>query len=319
MMYPIERADRNGGMVIKQNVFCFEEEGNSVEMEYLTFPALEKTGIVNHLFTTRTGGVSEGIYSSLNISFERGDNPEHVLCNYERIARVMGCSADHMVASRQTHTTNIRRVSAQDMGKGVTRMRDYDDIDGLITNEKGIALVTAFADCVPLYFVDPEHEAVGLAHSGWRGTVQQMGACMVRAMQEQFGSRPEKLISAIGPSICQECYEVSAEVAEVFEEVFQSGTFGDSFAEIMEEIHRSGCYDYHDGCERKILVPGKEPGKYQLDLWLANAVILRKAGIPLNQISITDICTCHNPEYLFSHRASQGKRGNLGALLMLKE
>lgn len=313
-MYQIERIGRADGMVLKQNVFCFKEGETSVEMEYLTFPSLEQTGIVNHLFTTRMGGVSKGIYASLNISFERGDDPADVLRNYERVGRVMGCNPDHMVASRQTHTTNIRCVTAHDIGKGVTGARDYDDIDGLITDERGIALVTAYADCVPLYFVDPEHEAIGLAHSGWRGTVQQMGACMVRAMQEQFGTRPEKLIAAIGPSICQDCYEVSEEVANAFRELLQL----EGVTDILREIRESGCYAHHDGKEHLVLKPGKESGKYQLDLWLVNTMILRRAGIPLQQIAITDICTCHNPAYLFSHRASHGKRGNLGAFLMLK-
>lgn len=313
-MVQIERAGRVGGMVMKQNVFCFEGADEQVRLEYLTFPSLEQTGIVNHLFTTRTGGVSEGIYASLNISFERGDDPACVLQNYERVGKVLGCDAEHMVASKQTHMTNIRRVTANDLGKGVTRARDYEDIDGLVTDEKGIALVTAYADCVPLYFVDPEHDAIGLAHSGWRGTVQQMGACMVRKMQQEFGSCPEKLIAAIGPSICQECYEVSEEVADAFEELLKE----EPVEKILKEIQESGCYAHDDGAERRVLLPGKEPGKYQLDLWLANAIILRKAGIPLEQIAITDICTCHNPEYLFSHRASHGKRGNLGAFLMLK-
>lgn len=281
------RADRENGPVMRQKNLKIDDKAT---MEYLTFDSLEKTGIVEHLFTTRTGGVSEGIYSSMNLSFTRGDNAEAVLQNYERVAKVLGCKVGNMVASHQTHTTNIRRVTSEDAGKGITVPRDYEDIDGLLTNEKGIALATFYADCVPLYFVDPEHEAIGLAHSGWRGTVQQMGACMVQAMKEQFGSRPERLFAAIGPSICQDCYEVSEEVALEFEKVF--------------------------GAE--VLKPGKAPGKYQLDLWRANVLVLTNAGIPLTQIEVTDVCTCHNPDYLFSHRASEGKRGNLGAFLMLK-
>lgn len=312
-MYRIERADRLSGDVVKQNLVRMPDGGKEAELEYLTFPALSQTGIVEHLFTTRLGGVSKGIYSSMNISYERGDEASDVLRNYKRIGRVLGCSADRMVASKQTHTTNIRRVTGEDAGKGVTKERDYDDIDGLITNEKGLALVTAYADCVPLYFVDPVHEAIGLAHSGWRGTVNRMGACMVQAMQEQFGSDPKHLLAAIGPSICQDCYEVSEEVAKAFRQLEVSTT------EISEEIRDSGYYATTKSNACKILLPGKAEGKYQLDLWLANTIILRKAGIPLENISVTDICTCHNPEYLFSHRATNGKRGNLGAFLMLKE
>ena len=125
-------------------------------------------------------------------------------------------SPEHMVASKQTQTTNIHLVTKADAGNGITRPSVYDDIDGLATDIPEIALVTFYADCVPLYFVDPVHRAIGLAHSGWRGTVAGMGACMVRYMQEHFNSRPEELVAAIGPSICVDCYEVSEEVAEQF-------------------------------------------------------------------------------------------------------
>ncbi|HBA47549.1 MAG TPA: peptidoglycan editing factor PgeF [Lachnospiraceae bacterium] len=263
--------------------------GDGTELEYLTFPLLEKTGIVRHLFSTRLGGVSKGAYASMNFSVIRGDRPEDVLENYKRIAGILGCDTGDMVASHQTHTTNIRRVTGADRGKGISRERDYEDVDGMITNEPGIVLVTYFADCVPLYFVDPVHRAIGLAHSGWRGTAGRMGACMVRAMQDAFGSRPEELYAAIGPSICRDCYEVSEDVAKQFKDMGES-----------------------------VVLPGKAPGKYQLDLWLANERILEQAGIPGERIAVTDLCTCHNSEYLFSHRASGGKRGNLGAFLMLE-
>ncbi len=258
-------------------------------LEYLTFPLLEKTGMVRHLFSTRLGGVSEGVYASMNLSFTRGDREEAVLENHRRIAGILGCDVNDMTASHQTHTTNIRRVTGADRGKGISRERDYEDVDGLVTDEPGIVLVTYYADCVPLYFVDPVHRAIGLAHSGWRGTADRMGACMVRTMQDAFGSRPEELYAAIGPCICRDCYEVSEDVAK-------------RFADMGEQI----------------VLPGKAPGKYQLDLWLANERILEQAGIPGERIAVTDLCTCHNSDYLFSHRASGGKRGNLGAFLMLE-
>ena len=227
----------------------------------------------------------------MNLSFSRGDDLECVRENYRRIGEVLGTDPEHMVASKQTHTTNIHLVTKADAGNGITRPSVYDDIDGLATDIPGIALVTFYADCVPLYFVDPVHRAIGLAHSGWRGTVAGMGACMVRYMQEHFNSRPEELVAAIGPSICVDCYEVSEEVAEQFRE----------------------------GFPEDVLQPGKAPGKYQLDLWKANQSILLRVGIPPEHMAVTNVCTCHNPEYLFSHRASHGQRGNLAAFLMLKE
>ena len=146
------------------------------ELEYLIFPTLEETGVVEHLFTTRTGGVSSGIYSTMNLSFSRGDDPECVRENYRRIGEVLGTDPEHMVASKQTHTTKIRLVTEADLGNGITGHSAYDDVDGLATDIPGIALVTFYADCVPLYFVDPVKKAIGLAHSGWRGTVAGMGA-----------------------------------------------------------------------------------------------------------------------------------------------
>ena len=212
-MYPLIRTDCRDTDSIQQR-----QKG---ELEYLVFPKLEETGVVEHLFTTRTGGVSNGIYSTMNLSFSRGDDLECVRENYRRIGEVLGTDPEHMVASKQTHTTNIHLVTKADAGNGITRPSVYDDIDGLATDIPGIALVTFYADCVPLYFVDPVHRAIGLAHSGWRGTVAGMGACMVRYMQEHFNSRPEELVAAIGPSICVDCYEVSEEVAEQFrEEIF---------------------------------------------------------------------------------------------------
>ena len=281
-MYPLIRTGNEKTEGIQQR-----QKG---DLEYLVFPKLEETGVVEHLFTTRTGGISSGIYSTMNLSFSRGDDPECVSENYRRIGEVLKVEPGHMVASKQTHTTNIHLVTEEDLGNGITRPSAYDDIDGLATDIPGIALATFFADCVPLYFVDPVHKAIGLAHSGWRGTVAGMGACMVQFMQEHFQSDPRDLVAAVGPSICVDCYEVSEEVAEQFRE----------------------------GFPEEVLQKGKAPGKYQLDLWKANESILLKAGILPEHLSVTDVCTCHNPEYLFSHRASHGRRGNLAAFLMLK-
>ena len=314
-MYQIKRAKRKYGEVMRRNtaVLRNEDEAEDVRLEYLSFPLLKETGITKHLFTTRTGGVSQGIFESLNLNFKRGDDPENVRTNYERIARVLRCSVDDMVLSQQTHTTNIRLVTEKDRGKGLTVPLDYQDVDGLVTNERGIVLVTSFADCVPLYFVDPVHHAIGLAHSGWRGTAGQMGMCMVRAMAEQFGSNPQDLYTAIGPSICQDCYEVSEEVAREFKALFEGEE------ELEQEVFDSGYMGGTSGRYSHVVEPGVQQGRYQLDLWLANAMILRKTGVPMERIAIADICTCHNPDYLFSHRASQGRRGNLSAFLMLKQ
>lgn len=260
---------------------------------YLTFPGLERTGVVRHLFSTREGGVSEGIYRSMNLSYARGDEKEAVDENYRRIAEVLGSSGEDMVCSDQTHTDHIRLVTEKDRGKGVVKPKDYTEVDGLITQEKGIVLCTFFADCVPLFFVDPVRRAIGLAHSGWRGTVQKIGRKTVEKMREAFGTDPEDVRAAIGPSICQDCYEVSEDVIEEFRRAFPEERVWDSL------FYRT------------------KPGKYQLNLWEANRLVMLEAGIPAEQIEVTDICTCCNPDFLFSHRASHGRRGNLGAFMKL--
>ena len=183
---------------------------------WLSFPALEESGLVSHSFTTRTGGVSEGIFSSMNFSFSRGDDPEHVMENYRRMAEILDTAPENMVLSYQTHTTHVRRVTEADKGKGIVCPRDYQDVDGLITNIPGITLVTFYADCVPLYLLDPVHRAIGLSHSGWRGTVNRMGQKTLDAMRENYGTSPEEVIACIGPSICRDCFEVGGEVVEEF-------------------------------------------------------------------------------------------------------
>jgi YfiH family protein len=268
--------------------FYPEQESN---MLLLRYPALEKTGIVRHCFSTKLGGVSEGIFATMNLSFTRGDKQEAVEENYRRLANALGVTCDSFVFSDQTHTTNVRVVTKEDAGKGLIKDRDYSDIDGLITNVQGLVLATFYADCVPLYFVDVRNKAIGLCHSGWRGTVARIGKVTVEAMQREYKTKPEELICAIGPSICQDCYEVSSDVAEAFLKEFS-------------------------GHEQRILLD-KQNGKFQLNLWEANKQILLDAGVKESNISCTNLCTCCNEHLLFSHRATNGKRGNLGAFLGL--
>ena len=151
---------------------------------WLTYPAFEQFTDIVHGFSTRLGGVSEGIYASMNLSFTRGDEDAAVHENYRRFAVALGFSEKDIVTSDQTHTANVRIVTDEDRGNGITKPRSYTDVDGMITNVRGLVLATFYADCVPLYFVDPVHHAIGLSHSGWRGTVAKIGAVTIRKMQE---------------------------------------------------------------------------------------------------------------------------------------
>lgn len=264
---------------------------NGDGLPLFSYPVLEQTGIVTHGFTTRLGGVSEGIFSTLNLSFTRGDRRESVEENYRRLAEAIDVEYGSFVFSDQTHTTNVIRVGKEDAGNGILRKRQYSDVDGMITNETGVTLVTFYADCVPLYFVDPKHKAIGLSHSGWRGTVKRMGQVTLDAMHREFGTEPPDVICAIGPSICQDCYEISEDVAVEFKKEF-AGRGDDILIE-------------------------KGNGKYQLNLWKANEIVLLDAGIKKEHLAVTNVCTCCNPRLLFSHRASQGKRGNLAAVMAI--
>ncbi len=279
-------------MIYKNTENVLEERWNE-EVMYLVYPSLEKTGIVKHGFSTRIGGVSKEHLGTMNLSFTRGDDEEAVRENFRRMAEALDVSYDSFVFSQQTHTTNVRKVTLHDKGKGLAYPLDYQDVDGLITNVPGLCLSTFYADCVPLFFVDPVHKAIGLSHSGWRGTVGKIGEVTLKKMAEEYGTDPADVFAAVGPSICQDCYEVSEDVIEQFQCAFSK--------EHWNELYYK-----------------KENGKYQLNLWKANEIVMLEAGIQREHLVVTNICTCCNSEVLFSHRASQGKRGNLAAFLSIK-
>ena len=279
------------GLIYKNAAHIFDEVEKKTP--YLEYPLFQETGIVTSAFSTRLGGVSEGYYSSLNLSFDRGDDPARVLENFKRIGASMGVNVEDMVLSKQTHTTNVRVVTAEDKGKGIMQERNYTDVDGMITNVPGICLVTSYADCVPLYFVDPVKKVIGLSHSGWRGTVGKIGKVTVEKMEEEFGCDPADILGAVGPSICQDCYEVGEDVIKKFRENYDENLWPEIFYQ-------------------------KENGKYQLNLWKANELIFLESGILPEHMAITNVCTHCNSKILYSHRTMGNNRGNLCAFLALK-
>ena len=162
-----------------------------------------------------------------------------------------------------------------------------------MTNELGIVLFTYYADCVPLYFVDTVKKVIALSHSGWKGTVNRMGKVTVDKMVSEYGCDRKDIICAIGPSICRKCYEVSEDVAIEFKKNFSEK----DVEQFLDDKHN---------------------GKYQLDLWKVNELILKEAGISENHIENRRICTCCNKDVLFSHRGLSGQRGNLAAFMVIK-
>ena len=256
---------------------------------YITFDLFSNVGLT-HGFSTRVGGVSTGIYKSMNLSFNRGDDEACVVENHKRFAAAVGYDYEKTVMSDQIHKTDIAHVTECDAGfytrKGITGM------DGLITDVPGVPLMTFYADCVPLFFYDPVKKVVAAAHSGWRGTVAGIGRVMVDKLVSDNGCNREDILAVVGPSICGDCYEVSSDVVDGFSEAY-----GRDMADSISRPHGDG--------------------KFLVDLWEANRYVLESAGIKKEHIQISGICTYHNPELMISHRETEGKRGNMAGVVVL--
>jgi YfiH family protein len=265
----------------------------SGEAVYLTFPAFSAFPFVRHAFSTRFGGISKDEFSSMNLAFGRGDSDENVRENYRRFCSAAGFRYESLVSSAQDHHTFVRRVGKEQCGIGIWKPKDRPSVDGLITNEPGVTLVTHYADCVPIFLLDPQKRAICLLHAGWRGTVAKIGAAGVQAMVREFDTRPQDLIAGIGPSIGPCCFEVDKPVQEAFA--------------ALTSLHPAD-FIRDDG-----------NGKYHINLWETNRRILMEAGIPESSITIGGICTKCNADWLFSHRATGGKRGGLSAFMALEE
>ncbi len=259
---------------------------------WMTAPLLEGAEGIVHGFSTRLGGVSTGDVGTMNLGFAREENADNVRENYRRISAAIGFDPEKLVLTYQTHTKTVMTVRAEDAGSGFAKERAYTDVDGLVTNVPGITLACFSADCVPVLVWDPANRAIGCAHSGWRGTAADIAGEVIRRMTQEYGTCPEDVTAVIGPSICQDCYEVSGDVIGVF----------------------AGAYEpqLHD-----LLFYRKENGKYQLNLWEAVRRNFLRAGLKEDHISLPDLCTHCNPELLFSHRTLHGRQGNLGAFIGL--
>lgn len=268
------------------------EEKNNVS--FISYNSLNKLEWITNAFSTRIGGVSKAPYNDMNLSFTLGDDEENVLKNFKIMADAIEFDVNDMVYSHQTHTNNVMRVDDSHKGMGILKQRNYHDIDGIVTNTPGLCLVTSYADCVPLYFVDPVNKAIGLSHSGWRGTVSNICKNTIELMKNEFGSKSSDLICCIGPSICAECYEVSEDVINEFEKNYSKDQF-------LTFVYK------------------KNNGKYKLDLHKANYYNMINEGVLSENISMPDVCTCCNDSILHSHRASKGKRGGLCAFLAINK
>lgn len=264
---------------------------NEIEnFKYITFPVLEKYDDLFHCFTTRVGGVSQGPYSSMNLGLTSGDEKEAIIKNYHILSERLSIDINKFVKTYQTHSANIRYITKKEQGKIFDEKELYKDIDGLITDEKNLALTTVHADCTPVFFYDPVKKVIGMAHAGWRGTLGNIGGKMARKFMADFGSRPEDIKVAIGPSLEQKCFEVDKDVAEMFM------AENSKYIEFMETRGE----------------------KYYFDLWKINEYSLLEEGIKEKNIEIAGLCTKCNQDLFFSHRGQKGKRGLMAGIIMMK-
>jgi len=259
------------------------------QLKLLKFKDLDKFDFINHTVSTRFGGVSskEGL-QSLNLGTYTSDTPENVRENYRLFCDAAGYDVKRLVLGNQTHSLNVRYVTEADCGKGIFKDRDYTDVDALITDIKNLPLVVHTADCVPVSFIDTRLKVIGIAHCGWRGTFGELSKLTLDAMNNKFGTNPCDVVCAVGPCICQMCYEVSEELFNEFANKFKK-----SDALI---INNSSFY---------------------IDLALINKQILIESGVKEENIIISDICTCCNNELLYSHRGQGPKRGIFASVLEL--
>lgn len=267
------------------------EMNESGEFKYITFPVLNRFPKLLHCFTTRFGGVSEGPFASMNMGTSTGDDIDKVYANYAILADKLSIKMEDIVKTNQTHTANIRYVTLADKGKNFRVGVDFADVDGLMTDEAGIPLVTTHADCTPVLIYDSVKNIAGVAHAGWRGTVKNIAGNMVSRFVNDFGSDPADISAAIGPSLGQCCFEVDEDVAEVFLN-----------ADIKYEAYMK-----------------KRGVKYYIDLWGINEYLLLKEGVREENIDISNLCTKCRNDMFFSHRGQNGKRGVMAAVVMLRE
>ncbi|ACX52143.1 protein of unknown function DUF152 [Ammonifex degensii KC4] len=232
-----------------------------------------------HAFTTRQGGVSEGPFTSLNLSLSTGDNPEKVRCNWERLAQALGFSREEAARGEQVHGTKVAVVNFPG--------EVFPATDGLLTAVPGIPLVALFADCVPIFLLDKARRVAGIVHAGWRGTARKIVLEALALMQRSFSSNLNDCLVVLGPAIGPCCYLVGEEVAEQFA-----------------------------SWKGKVLV--REGDKWRLDLREANRQLVLEAGVPQANVEVLPFCTSCHPELFFSHRRDRGKTGRMAGIVMLR-
>lgn len=255
-------------------------------VEFLASPLLDTP----HGFSTRHGGVSEGVFGSLNLGHRRGDDPERVRENYRRFCAATLTDVGRVVMTNQIHSNTVRVVTEANIKPDLLAPTPFE-ADGLATNVPGVTLVIFSADCIPILLFDPVNNAVAAAHAGWRGTASAIAAVAVETMTRHFGSDPLTLRAAIGPGIGSCCFETDSDVPAAMKE-----TLGGLAAPFMTQTGE----------------------KWHVDLKAINAAILERSGLLREHIDVSGECTCCEHHRFWSHRFTKGERGSQAAVIMVK-
>lgn len=251
------------------------------ELRYYSFDIFSKS--IKQAVFTRHGGVSLAPWHSLNLGGSVGDDPAHVAENRVRVFQSMGCEPASIHDVWLVHGTSIVYADAP---RPLDQPSAKADI--IFTDNPNVSLFMRFGDCVPILFHDPKKHVIGIAHAGWMGTVRGVVQAAVEGMQSHYGCKPEDIVAGIGPSIGVDHYEVGADVISQFQEKYNKD------ADQILQTRNGSTY---------------------LDLWTANTIQLRNAGV--EQIQVSGLCTaCHLDDW-FSHRAEKGKTGRFGAIMAL--
>lgn len=257
---------------------------------YLASEGMEAAGGVVHGFSTRQGGVSEGMWASLNLGVSRGDNPDHVRENYRRFFAAIGAEEGKLVMSNQVHKDYVRVVTSADWKSDPYGTVTYE-ADGLMTATPGVALVVFASDCIPVLLYDPVRRVIAAVHAGWRGTADGVVTRAVEKMEDVYGCNPADILAAIGPGICASCFETHEDVPNAM--MAALGT------PVLQHVQI------------------KENGKFSVDLKGINVMRLEQAGVNPDHVEICGECPACLSEKYWSHRKTGNNRGSMAAVIQL--
>lgn len=255
---------------------------------YFTIPSFEELGFLRHGFMSRIGGVSQGCFSSLNLSFKREQDEKNIFENFKIAAKTLEIDPESLVLCHYEHGTNIAFAGREHFGMGIWRENTLPFCDGVAVSEPGVTAVTIHADCNPIFFADKKGRAAGVCHAGWRGTYGDVIATIVRKFREEKGIRPEEILFGIGPSIGPCCFEVQEDVG---------GKFREKFGGLVLE-HREG--------------------RMYVDLWSVLLLQMEAHGVPPENVTLSGLCTYCNTDLFYSYRRDHGQTGAMGSFIQLR-